>query len=62
MDKLSPRMVHIIEALASDWRHLDDRIEALSTEIAALAEDDASCQRLMTVPGDLSPENSSKKG
>jgi transposase len=41
MDKLSPRMVHIIEALAIDWRRLDDRIQALSSEIAALAEDDA---------------------
>jgi transposase len=51
MDKLSPRMVHIIEALAADWRRLDERIEALSSEIAALAEDDAPCQRLMTVPG-----------
>ena len=51
MDKLSPRMLHVIEALAADWRRLDERIEALSSEIAALAEDDASCQRLMTVPG-----------
>jgi len=51
MDKLSPRMVHIIEALATDWRCLDERIQALSGEIAALAEADASCQRLMTVPG-----------
>ena len=51
MDKLSPGMVHIIEALAADWRRLDERIEALSSEIAALAEDDAPCQRLMTVPG-----------
>jgi hypothetical protein len=48
---LSPRMVHIIEALATDWRRLDERIEALSSEIAALAEDDAACQRLMTLPG-----------
>jgi len=51
MDKLSSRMLHVIEALAADWRRLDERIEALSSEIAALAEDDASCQRLMTVPG-----------
>jgi transposase len=51
MDKLSPRMVHVIEALATDWRRLDERIEALSSEIAALAEDDTPCQRLMTVPG-----------
>ena len=37
--------------LATDWRQLDQRIEAVSSEIEALAEDDAPCQRLMTVPG-----------
>jgi transposase len=50
-DKLSPRMLHIIGALAADWRALDDRIEAVSTEIEALAEEDSACERLMTVPG-----------
>src|SRR5512137_939301 len=29
-DVLSPRMVHIIEGLASAWRRLDERIEGLS--------------------------------
>ena len=28
-DKLSPRMIHMIEALCTDWRHLDGRIETL---------------------------------
>jgi len=31
MNKLSPRMVHLIEALATDWRRLDQRIEAVSS-------------------------------
>ena len=48
---LSPRMVRVIEDLAGDWRWLDERIESLSTEIAALAHRDAACNRLMTVPG-----------
>ena len=48
---LSPRMTRIIEDLAGDWRRLDERIESLSTEIAALAHQDAACERLMTVPG-----------
>lgn len=48
---LSPRMARIIEDLAGDWRRLDERIESLSTEIAALAHQDAACERLMTVPG-----------
>jgi transposase len=50
-DVLSPRMVRVIEELASDWRRLDERIEGLSTEIAALAGRDAACKRPMTVPG-----------
>ena len=50
-DVLSPRMVSLIADLAQDWRRLDARIESVSTEIEALAEQDDSCQRLMTVPG-----------
>src|ERR1700681_317642 len=50
-DVLSPRMVHVIEELAGDWRRLDERIEGLSTEIGALAGQDPACMRLMTVPG-----------
>src|SRR5262245_45932301 len=50
-DVLSPRMLHLVEDLAADWRHLDERIEGLSSEITALAEQDAACKRLMTVPG-----------
>jgi transposase len=48
---LSPRMVGLITGLAQDWRRLDERIVAVSTEIEALAQQDENCQRLMTVPG-----------
>ena len=48
---LSPRILRLLENLAVDWRRLDERIEAVSAEIEALAEQDESCQRLMTVPG-----------
>jgi transposase len=48
---LSPRMVRLIAYLSEDWRRLDARIEAVSSEIETLAENDGSCQRLMTVPG-----------
>jgi transposase len=48
---LSPRMVSLIADLMQDWRRLDERIETVSTEIEALALQDDSCQRLMTVPG-----------
>src|SRR5476649_931513 len=50
-DVLSPRMVRLIEDLAGDWRRLDERIEGLSSEIEAIARQDAGCERLMSVPG-----------
>ena len=50
-DVLSPRMVRIVEDLAGDWRRHDERVEQLSDEIEAIARQDASCERLMSVPG-----------
>jgi hypothetical protein len=50
-DVLSPRMLHVVEDLAGDWRRLDERIEALSDAIMTLARQDKGCERLMTVPG-----------
>ena len=50
-DVLSPRMVRIIEGLAGDWRRLDERVQDLSSEIDAIARQDSSCERLMSVPG-----------
>jgi transposase len=50
-DVLSPRMVHLIEDLAGDWRGLDERIERLSADIEDVVAQDAACERLMTVPG-----------
>ena len=44
-------MVRMIEDLACDWRRLDERVERLSDEIEAIARQDASCERLMSVPG-----------
>ena len=50
-DVLSPRMVRVIEGLAEDWRRLDPRIEHLSSEIKAVAQQDSGCERLMSVLG-----------
>jgi transposase len=50
-DFLLPRMIQIIEALVADWRRLDERIEGISYEIGELAQKDAPCKRLMTIPG-----------
>jgi len=43
-DVLSPHMVRIIGELMGDWEYLDERIERLTDEILARA--DESCQRL----------------
>src|SRR6266699_4048871 len=50
-DKLSPRMIRMIEDLCTDWRHLDARIATVSNEIKTLSEQDDGAKRLMTVPG-----------
>jgi transposase len=50
-DVLSARMLRVIEDLAGDWRHLDERIENLSREILTIARQDAGCDRLTSVPG-----------
>jgi len=50
-DKLSQRMIHMIEDLCTDWRHLDRRIATVSKEIETLSEQDDGAKRLMTVPG-----------
>jgi len=50
-DVLTPRMVNMIEDLAGDLHHLDERIDQVTGEIETLAGNDEACQRLMTVPG-----------
>jgi transposase len=50
-DAPTPRMVNMIEDLAGDWRHLDQRIDDVTGEIETVAGNDEACQRLMTVPG-----------
>ena len=48
---LSPRMVRGIAELSGDLRHLDERLDDVTTEIETLAKADDTCQRMMTVPG-----------
>ena len=50
-DLLSPRMVHLIEDLAEDWRTLDARLDAVTAQVEELAREDAHCRRLMGIPG-----------
>jgi transposase len=49
-DVLSPRMTRLIEALAGDWHRLDERIQGLSTDIKALADQDSRAWSFYTTP------------
>jgi transposase len=50
-DALSPRIIRLIMDLADDWRRLDTRIDAVTTEIHTLASQADDCRRLMGAPG-----------
>jgi transposase len=40
-----------LEALAGDWRRLDERIEGLSADIETLVQHDPACQRFRPASG-----------
>jgi transposase len=50
-DEISPAMSDIIVGLYEDWLWYDERIEGLSSEIETISRREASCNRLMSVPG-----------
>jgi transposase len=50
-DEISPRMRGLIAGLYEDWVSLDERIETIAGEIETIGENEANCQRLMSVPG-----------
>lgn len=50
-DEISPRTAKLILGLYGDWCGLDERIEAVTSEIEELSRVEATCQRLMSVPG-----------
>src|SRR5580692_7377231 len=50
-DEISPRMAKLILGLYEDWCCLDERIETVTGEIENLSQVEATCQRLMSVPG-----------
>jgi transposase len=49
---LSPRMRELIERLWLEWKALEEQVDGLSAEIDGIANRDASCRRLMDVPGE----------
>lgn len=48
---LSPRLRQLVSELRTEWRELDNRIEALNGEFIALARDDPAARRLTSIPG-----------
>jgi transposase len=50
-DEISPRTAKLILGLYGDWCGLDERIEAVTSEIEEISRGEATCQRLMSVPG-----------
>ena len=50
-DEISPRMAKLILDLYDDWCCLDKRIETVTGEIEKLSQVEATCRRLMSVPG-----------
>jgi transposase len=49
--EISPRMSDLIIGLYEDWIALDERIDAIASEIEKISDKEANCQRLMGVPG-----------
>jgi transposase len=50
-DGLSPAMQQILAGLREEWRTLEDRVHDLTRQSTAMARKDASCQRLIEIPG-----------
>jgi transposase len=50
-EALSAQVARLIEDLCEDWRRLDNRVAAMTTEIEALVEQSGQCRRLMSTPG-----------
>jgi transposase len=50
-DEISPPTAKLILGLYGDWCGLDERIEAVTSDIEEISRVEATCQRLMSVPG-----------
>ena len=49
--EISPRMRGVLTGLRDDWHWLDQRIDQLSDEIEEVSRSEASCARIMSIPG-----------
>ncbi len=50
-DEISPRMRKILIGLYGDWLWMDDRIDAVSSEIERISRTEENCVNVMTIPG-----------
>jgi transposase len=50
-EKMSPRLSRLLAVLVKEWKQLEEEIAQMDAEIGEIAKQDASCQRLLTVPG-----------
>lgn len=48
---LTPQLRRLLAQLWQEWQHLDNQIEQISGAMEAVAENDARCRRLRTIPG-----------
>ena len=50
-DEISPQVQMILIGLNKDWLWLDERIETVSAEITEIANAEANCRNVMSIPG-----------
>jgi transposase len=50
-ETVSPRMFRLMQAIAQQWRVLEQQMDELNKEILSIAEAEDACRRLQTVPG-----------
>ncbi len=48
---LTPRMRYLLDHLWQEWKSIETEIKELGGQIEAISQQDAACQRLLTVPG-----------
>jgi transposase len=49
--QLTPSLFHLLGMLVAEWRQIEADIDQLNGDIVRIADADAACRRLLTVPG-----------
>jgi transposase len=48
---ISPNLARLLAQLSQEWQQLEERIDCITGELAAVATADPACQRLLAIPG-----------